>query len=282
MEAQNNLPESFVISESKINTQTVDRLIKTVTNKDWATVWKKRNLNDSPSDVEKLPEVVAEVTNTNTNMDMSTLDYNKALCANDLTHLYEHTHVTVAFTNVSRNFIFSLRDMKGVITVSDLPPKDVVFWVPPCVMETPENAVEYGNILNDSVTRVDKLWQKVAKDSTDHEFKVKQAMDNLIPSCASTACVATCNINAWKEIAFRNTQFWSNDEARYTFLNLVRNLKMRYASVFFEVVVEDSNGQQYGMDTITSSPYAWKNVRLAKKREAPVATPPVAKPVAKK
>jgi hypothetical protein len=269
METQNNLPESFVISETKINTQTVDRLIKTVTGKDWAGVWKKRNLNDAPSDAEKLPEVVAEVTNVNANANMSTVDYNKALCSNDISHLYEHTHVTVAFINVSRNFVFSLRDMKGVITVSDLPPKDVVFWVPPCVTEKDENTLEYGSIINDTVERTDALWKKVAKTSTDSEFKVKQAMDSLMPGCASVSCVATCNIQAWKEIIFRNTQFWSWDEDRYTFLNLVRNLKIRYPSVFFEIAAEDMNGQQFGLDTINATPYAWKGLRLAKKKEAP-------------
>lgn len=272
MEAQNNLPESFVISETKINTQTVDRLIKAITGKEWAAVWKKRNLNDTPSDAEKLPEVVAEVTNVNPNANMSTVDYNKALCANDINHLYEHTHVTVAFINVSKNFVFSLRDMNGVVTVSDLPTKDVVFWVPPCVLEKDANAVEYGNILNDSVGRIDKLWKNVAKDSTDHEFKVKQAMDSLMPGCASVNCVATCNIHAWKEIIFRNTQLWSNDESRYTFLHLIRNLKIRYPSIFTEIVVEDANGQQFGLDTINATPYAWKGLRLAKKKEivAPV------------
>jgi len=265
MEVQNNLPESFVISESKINTQTVDRLIKTINGKDWASVWKKRNLNDSPSDVEKIPEIVAEVTNVSNNVDMSTLEYNKTLCSKDINHLYEHTHVTVAFINVTRNFVFSLRDMDGTITVSEIPPKDVVFWVPPCVLEKDENAIEYGSILNDSVARTDKLWKKVADSSTDHAFKVKQAMDNLMPSCAATNCVATCDINGWKEIAFRNSQFWSNDEARYTFLHLVRNLKMRYPSVFYEVTVEDAKGQQFGLDTITASPFAWKGLRLARK-----------------
>lgn len=272
MEAKNNLPESFVISETKINPQTVDRLIKEINGKDWATVWKKRNLNDTPSDAEKLPEVVAEVTSVNNNLDMSTIDYNKTLCSNDIMHLYEHTHVTVAFINISRNFVFSLRDMKGVVTVSDLPPKDVIFWVPPCIAEKDDNMVEYGSIINDTVERTDALWKKVAKVSSDSEFKVKQAMDNLMPGCASVNCVATCNVQAWKEIIFRNTQMWSNDESRFTFLNLARNLKIRYPSIFADVAAEDAQGQQFGLDTISSTPYFWKGLRLARKKEVAQAT----------
>ena len=281
MEAINNLPESFVISESKINTQTVDRVIKAINGKDWAAVWKKRNLNESPSDIEKLPEVVAEISNTNPNVDMTTLDYNKALCSQDINHLYEHTHVTVAFTNVSRNFIFSLRDMDGSITVSDLPTENVVFWVPPCVLEKDQNAVEYGKILDDGVKRVDKLWKEVAVASTDHPFKVRQAMDSLMPGCASTNCVATTTIDGWKKIAFRNSQYWSPDESRYVFLHLVRNLKMRYPSVFYDVTVEDQKGQQFGLDSLAATPYAWKELRLAKKREEakPAAKPLPAKPL---
>lgn len=45
---------------------------------------------------------------------------------------------------------------------------------------------------------------------------------------------------------------------------------MRYPSVFFEIVVEDCNGNQFGLDTITGTEYKWKELKLSiKKNDKP-------------
>jgi hypothetical protein len=105
------------------------------------------------------------------------------------------------------------------------------------------------------------------KSKVDSPDKITQVFDNLYPNSVSVNAVATGTLVDWKKFILTNAQFHSVDEARYVLMNLTRNMKMKWASLFYDVVVEDMNGKQFGLDTISASPLAFKSLKLSIKRQ---------------
>jgi hypothetical protein len=121
--------------------------------------------------------------------------------------------------------------------------------------------------LHDLGQKIEKMREEAFKSSIDTPDKITQVFDNLYPNSVSVNAVATGNLVDWKKFVLNYAQFHSLDESRYILMNLVRQMKLKWASLFYDIVVEDAQGKQYGLDTITTSPTAFKALRLSIKRQ---------------
>lgn len=268
MNVENDMPQAFIIAETKMNTQSTDSAVEAVLKKKWSDEWKKRNLNSNITDMEKVPESVAEITGKLRNdKNISSEDYNKSLLPY-LTdeNLFEHVTITVAFINVTRDFCFQFRDFGGKLTVGNVG-ENITFWVPPSVSVDEKLSVEYGMTLNDLGQRIEKMRSAAFQSRLDTPDKITQVFDNLYPNSVSVNAVATGTLVDWKKFILTNAQFHSLDESRYVLMNLTRTMKMKWTSLFYDVVVEDRSGKQFGLDTISAAPLAFKALRLAIKRQ---------------
>jgi hypothetical protein len=267
MNVENDMPQAFIIAETKMNTQSTDSAIEAITKKKWSDEWKKRNLNSSITDMEKVPESVSEITGKMSNDGKKSSDYNKGLLPY-LTEerVFDHITITVAFVNVTRDFCFLFRDFGGKITVGDIG-ENITFWVPPSVSVDEKMSVEYGMTLNNLGQSIEKMRASAFRAKIDAPDKITQVFDNLYPNSVSVNSVATGTLVDWKKFILANSQFHSLDESRYVLMNLARNMKMKWTSLFYDIVVEDSAGKQFGLDTINAAPLAFKALRLAIKRQ---------------
>jgi len=268
MNVENDMPQAFIIAETKMNTQSTDSAIEAIFKKKWSDEWKKRNMNSSITDMEKIPESVGEITGKMKNdRGVSTEDYNKGLLPY-LTeeHIFDHISITVAFVNVTRDFCFSFREFDGKLTVGDVG-ENITFWVPPSVSVDEKLSVEYGMTLNNLGQSIEKMRAAAFQSRLDTPDKITQVFDNLYPNSVSVNAVATGTLVDWKKFILANAQFHSLDESRYVLMNLARNMKMKWTSLFYDIVVEDASGKQFGLDTLNAAPLAFKALRLAIKRQ---------------
>ncbi len=267
MNVENDMPQAFIIAETKLNTQSIDSAIEAATKKKWSDEWKKRNLNSNITDMEKLPEIVGDITEKLYNEQRkSTEEYNKSMLpflAEE--EVFAHTSITVAFVNVTRDFCYQLRNFKGGVTVSEVR-ENITFWVPPSVSVDEKLAVEYGMTLNNLGQSIEKMREAAFKNKLDSPDKIVETFDNLYPNSVSVNAVATGSLIDWKRFILTYGQFPCKDESRYVLMNLARLMKMKWTSLFYDIVVEDQSGKQFGLDTISASPLAFKALRLAIKR----------------
>jgi hypothetical protein len=266
MNIENDMPQSFIISETKINTQSVESAVDAATKSKWSDKWKKRNLNNNVTDLEKIPEIAAEISGKLSNDDKSTDEYNKFMLPYlNEEDIFSHTSITVAFVNVTRQFCYNFRGFDGAVTVGDLN-ENMTFWVPPSVSVNEKLAVQYGNAINELGQSIETMRRSSLENNLDTVNKIYEAFDNLYPNSASVNCVCTGNLVEWKKFIVANSQFHSSDESRYVFMNLVRLMKIKWSSLFYDIVLEDPTGKQYGLDTINASPLAFKAFRISVKR----------------
>lgn len=268
MNVENDMPQAFIIAETKLNTQSVESAVLATNDKKWSDELKKRNLNVTLTDIEKLPETIAELTgNFQNSKNLSTEEYNKIMVSYGADNpLFKHITATVSFVNVSRDFCFLFREFAGGLTVSDMNRKEISFWVPPAIMVDEQMAVQYGTVINDLGQKIEALRNQAFKSKLDTPDKIVQAFDSLYPDSVAVNAVATGSISDWKNFILTNAQFQSPDESRYIFMHLARTMKMKWATLFYDVVVEDTAGKQYGLDTVNSAPMAFKALRLSIKK----------------
>jgi hypothetical protein len=267
MNVENDMPQAFIIAETKMNAQSTDSAIEAIFKKKWSDEWKKRNMNSNMTDMEKIPESIAEITGKYVNnKKVSTEDYNKSMLPFITEeNIFSHVVITIAFVNVTRDFCFSFRDFGGKMTVGDVG-NDITFWVPPSVSVDEKLSVDYGMALNDLGQRIETMRASAFKNKLDAPEKINQVFDNLYPNSISVNAVATGTLVDWKKFILSHAHFHSIDESRYVLMNLARTMKMKWSSLFYDVVVEDAAGKQYGMDTISSAPLAYKALRLSIKK----------------
>jgi len=263
MNVENDMPQSFIIGETKMNVQSTDSAIEAMSEAKWSDIWRKRNLNSSMTDLEKMPEVVAEVTGKfSNNKGISTEEYNKLMLP-FLTEedIFSHTSITVALVNVTRDFCYTFRKFGGKMTVGSVG-ENITFWVPPSVSVDEKLSVEYGMTINKLGENIEKMRSAAYRNNVDTPTKINQVFDNLYPNSVAINAVATGSLVEWKKFIIENSQFNSLDESRYILMNLARTMKMKWTSLFYDVVVEDFDGNQFGLDTINSAPLAYKALRM--------------------
>ena len=183
MNVENDMPQAFIIAETKMNVQSTDSAIEAMIKQKWSDDWKKRNLNSTITDFEKVPEAVAEITGKYPNeKKVSTEEYNKSMLP-FLTEedIFSHTTITVAFVNVTRDFCFSFRNFGGKMTVGGIG-DGITFWVPPSVAVNEKLSVEYGMTLNDLGQKIEKMRENAFKEELDSPVKISQVFDNLYPN----------------------------------------------------------------------------------------------------
>ena len=267
MNVENDMPQAFIIAETKINPQSIDSAVEAVTKRKWVEDWKRRNLNSNMTDMERVPEIVGELSGRLKNENRVTAEeYNKALLP-FLTeeNLFAHTVITVSFVNVTRDFCFQFRDFDGKLTVGQIG-QDITFWVPPSISSDKKLSVDYGMAIHELGQKIEKMREEAFNSGIDSPDKITQVFDNLYPNSVSVNAVATGNLIDWKKFILNYAQFHSLDESRYVLMNLVRQMKLKWSSLFYDIVVEDPHGKQYGLDTITTTPTAFKSLKVAIKR----------------
>lgn len=267
MNVENDMPQSFIIAETKINPQSIDSAVEAATKKKWNDDWKHRNLNTTMTELERIPEVVGEITGKLQNgKRITTEEYNKSLLPYITEeNLFSHISISVAFINVTRDFCFQFRDFDGRLTIGDIG-EGITFWVPPAVSSDKKLSMDYGMALHEFGQKIEKMREEAFKSKIDSPDKITQVFDNLYPNSVSVNTVVTGTLVDWKKFIIINSQFHSLDESRYILMNLARTMKHKWSSLFYDIVVEDIQNKQYGLDTINSSPTAFKSLRIAIKR----------------
>lgn len=263
MKIENKIPKVFVISETKINPQSSENAIKEVKNVNWQEVWKKRNLNTQLTDMEKIPEIISEITQKFENDNLKTEEYNKELLAiiNDESP-FLHLFVSVAFINVSRQFSFSFQNFNGSITVGTPHLETFSFWVPPSFETDKELLFEYGKVMHQYMNEVEKLQAKAIQKNKDFVVKTLQAVVNMHPSVSQLNIVATTHINEWKKYILNNTAFTAPDENRYVFCQLFRLFCLKWPTLFSDLQLVDLDGNRFEVDTLQSNPHIFKGLQV--------------------
>ncbi|MCS7317454.1 MAG: hypothetical protein NZZ41_03915 [Candidatus Dojkabacteria bacterium] len=267
MEVENDYPKFFIISETKINFQSLDNCFHEIFENEklsWNDKWKRRNNNLTISDMEKLTEVFFEFTNNEAINKMTTEEFNKLyVCKNKKMQLVlDHLYVTVVFTKCSKNFSFLFQTFEGKVIFSKYLNKKLNFWLPSVLEKEKEIAFEVGSQIVNYVEVIEKIFEKLKNKNYANE-KIQECIEYAIPQCATLNVIASGSLNNWKKFIIENTSFSSLDESRYVFMNLLRLFKMKWSSLLLDVVLLDEKNEVFNIDSIITSSDSYKKFRTA-------------------
>jgi len=263
MKVTNNIPSSHIISETKINPQSLNKAMRVSKGiGDWLEEQRVRNLNEELTDVEKIPEAAAVLCGVDIPKG-STKEYNnKFACFVD--GLFRHTSISVVFTHVSKEFICDLTSFKldTQINVSSMSSEEIGFWVNPSVMDDDIAAVTFGKQIHDTGQKIEELKEYLPEKTDGYPHEIQAALMRLVPIAAQTHAITTTTVSEWREIIYRGTQMGRKDEMRYILLDLARRMNMKYPTFFQDMKLIDNDGNKFGFDTLGSSDTAWRDYAI--------------------
>lgn len=262
MNTSNKIPTSHIVAETKINPQSMEDAVKGTCGIDnWNEHWLAHNLNEKLSDIEKIPESVSRISRKY-EVETSTKDFNKVMDK----FLSKHMSVSIVFQDVSREFAIDLAGMNCDIhmDISDIKEDEISFWVNPLWFEDHQSyaALFYGKELTRTCEVIDNMVSHIKETIKADEVKAKESANLLKPIISQCNIFSTANVYNWRRVLLEGTKFERKDEMRMVLLDLARRMKMKYYSVFSDIVMENSKGQEFGLDTLRSADNAWREYRL--------------------
>jgi hypothetical protein len=262
VEVNNNLPTVQIVSEVKINLQSLNQFMKKAKiSQDWNDEVHKRNLNTNYSDVEKIPEAVSALhKNIKTPINEFNIDVNEKVL--------KSIPITLGLNHVSKQFIFELNQLNKSFEIfsSDFDTKEISFWANPCLLDKANAAYFYGNSLGESGKRVDSLIEYLENSTEGTIAEKEKASKRLIPVAAQVHCFITGSLFDWMKSVIECTDFDKLDEMRFIFIEITRKLKLKYSSLFFKYVLCNSKNEEFGLDTVNSIDNGWRNYKVVSSR----------------
>jgi hypothetical protein len=277
---QNNIPKFYIVSDTKINPQTLEKYLEESGKKNILTEWVENNPESQKiSSLEKHLEITGRSFGVYTGLKANNAAYMKEVLKNPYSQfLFQQANVNVFFENISINFLFLIMrlQIENLNLINEKITLDKLgFWLPP-MMDQPSQkdaALQFGLACTGLAQKLEELmtfyhYHILEKENPNLAEKIRSNIMRLMPVSAQFNLGINTSMLSWRQLLIRATDFMSEDELRYVFLNLAREFKTRYYSVFQDVVLEDMQSKQYGLDTLRTEDKAWYKYKLKFKLDA--------------
>lgn len=253
---KNVIPQSFILSESFPNEEGVRSFFNQLNQSGFFTSLEEKK-NVKVSSVEKTVEVVGNALNIfSSQSSNSNKEYISNLRRLEQDSILDHSTSTVLFSGVSNDFVNKMQSYQLCyqITRKDFD-SELQFWLTPEYLQTKESATFYCELYAQFANLKDKLQE---------HFRITDPRDvkRVMPSGYGTNAVVTTGLRKWQEIISKGTSFKEDHETRFVLTNLAKNLRHRHNSLFSGMMLEDTIGKKYGIDTLKSSDDAWTKFRI--------------------
>lgn len=277
---QNNIPKFYIVGDTKLNPQTIEKFLQESGKEGIMKKWIENNPEAQKiSPLEKFLEINGRAFGIHTDLKASNTEYMKEVLKNPYTQfLFQHANVNIFFQNVSLNFLFlmmrlqidNLNLINEKITLDKLG-----FWLPPIMDQASqkEAALKFGVACGEMAQKIEELityynYHIIEKENAALAEKIRSNIMRLMPISVQFNLGINTTILSWRQLLIRATDFLSEDEMRFIFLTLAKELKTRYYSIFQDCVLEDMSGKQYGLDSLRTEENAWYKYKLRFKLEA--------------
>lgn len=256
-------PSWFIVADTKINAQSF--LKYTEHNKvDFETHWIKSNGKaQTVSLAEKLLEFLAS--------DFLNIKNDKCLPSNEfiknnfskLECLFDHFSITIAFEEVSHLFVQNvILEKLSNFHINQKRYHDLSLWLPPA-FEHPIIGTTYGRMIGEIASGLDKFIEEATKNNVSPADALETAF-SLMPLAQHSKVIITSSMSNWRNLLVNLSKFDCDIETRYIITHLFRDLKMRYYGFFCDLVLEGTNKENYGADSINNDGF-WKKIQIVKK-----------------
>jgi hypothetical protein len=275
----NNIPKFYIVSDTKLNPQTLEKFLKESDKEHIHQKWIENNPDSQKiSGLEKHLELTGRIFGLHTDFKGTNAEYIKEILKNPYSHfLLQQANINIFFKDVSLNFLFlAMRlQIENLNLINEKITLDRIgFWLPP-MMDQPaqeEAALKFGLGCTELGKKIDELltfyhFHILEVENKVLAEKIRSNILRLLPLSAQFNLGINTNVLAWRQLLVRSTDFLSEDEMRFVFLQMARELKTRYYSIFQDCVLEDINGKQYGLDTLRTEEKAWYKYKLKFKLE---------------
>lgn len=267
MKIKKEIPAWYIIGDTKINQNSFQRLSDENGDTEFETRWLHNNGKlQSISNMEKLLEYLAneflEIPNKEGLPNHKFIEKN----FNKLEPLFDNFFVTVYIKNISHRFIKEMLLSKiNNFSINQKTSSDLSLWLPPICQENEKLQIHYGYLVGEILKSIDEFTVKGNEFGADKKKLIEAAL-NMMPQAQHCKASVSASILTWRKLFLEKTTFGTDDETRYVFMHLCRDMKMRYFSFFMDIVAESDTGQQLGVDTIVSDSNIWNKFRLTKLR----------------
>jgi len=272
MDVTNNLPESYIVGETKLNAQTFERFLKESGKTSILDEWNKKNSEQTVSGLEQhfefLSRVYGMVDGEKTNDEAL-----KDIISNpSLQYIFDHGQINIMFKNVSMNFMVLLLRLKieSLQMINErISLEEMGFWLPP-VLDDKANkdlSIKYAGVYAVTSNKINELLDEINYESIKQETPavaetIRSIFTRLMPISSQINLGLTCTVRGWRQLILMGGNFSSDDELRFVFMHLARDMKKRYYGVFQDLSLEDEKGQRLGLDTLRNEG-AWKKYQIA-------------------
>jgi hypothetical protein len=140
-------------------------------------------------------------------------------------------------------------------------------WIESAAEKIKKNKLAGNNFAQVPSWAYEILESELEKENAHLAEKIRSNIMRLLPVSTQFNLGINTSISSWRQLLIRASDFLSEDEMRYIFLNLAREFKTRYYSLFQDCVLEDIAGKQYGLDTLRTEDKAWYKYKLKFKLE---------------
>jgi hypothetical protein len=274
IKVENNIPKFFVLGDTKLNTQTFESYLEDNGSKNFSAKWLNQNPDSNKiSSSEKFVEYMGRMFSIYEHQEISNSEYLKQVLANPYSHyLLQQANINVLFKNISVNFLFLLlrTQIDGMNLInSKISLEKLGFWLPPSMEQVTqkEAALKFGLACTGLAQKIEELmtfysYHALEKDSPQVAEKVRANMLRLMPLSTQFYLGVNLNILGWRQLLLKASDFLSEDELRFVFLFLAKEFKSRYYGFFQDCVLEDNQGNTFGLDTLKAEDLAWYKYKL--------------------
>jgi hypothetical protein len=259
MKIKKQIPEWFIIADTKLNQQTFMRYIESSI-PDFEEKWIKANGKaQNVAQSEKMLDAIGRDF-SNVKTDGPT---NEVILKNfsKLEPLFEHFTISILFSNASHKFIESA-SINGNLKITKIPLEDLSIWLPPQFESTNLQNI-YGQMIGE-IFKVIDTFTKDSKANGVSDVDVKQTALSMMPLAQQSKALITGTITEWRKVLLQLSAFEQDAENRFISLQLCRDLKMRYLSFFYDFALETIEKKQLGLDSLNNEGF-WKTAKLIKK-----------------
>ena len=272
IDVTNNIPEMYIVGETKINPQTLERFFKETRTFSVIEKWNNINGGENISALEQHIELMARGFQIDPTSDQTNKEYlNDIIKSPGADSVFDHGNVTVIIRNASLNFLILLLRLRldnvNIIN-SKMSLEEIGFWLPPLLdnPDSKEYALKFANGYSDLSKAIDTLltsfnYETLVEENEEHANLIRQVIVRLLPISTQMNIGLTCSVKTWRNMMLMGSRFGSDDELRYAFMHLAKDMKKRYFNLFQDFKLQNQEGKTLGLDSLRTDG-AWYNYQL--------------------
>lgn len=271
MEVVNNLPDFYIVGETRLNPQTFERFLSESGKTSILDEWNEKNREKMVSGLEQHFEFMSRVYGIVKGDKTNEQALKEVLDNPSLQYIFDHGQINVLFRNVSLNFMVLLLRLKieSLHMINEkLTLEEMGFWLPPLLDEkdNKEIAVKYAGVYASTSNKITELLDEIGyytlkEDNPDTADAIRSIFTRLMPISSQVNLGLTCTVRGWRQLLLMGGNFASDEELRYVFMHLAKDMKKRYYGVFQDLSLQDVEGKRIGLDTLRNEG-AWKKYQI--------------------